>query len=125
MAQTVSVRTPDASLLGGKSTVLFYEFRMKGIFIKSLRCLVKSLYRMCICGVMQHISDQVSVDQVCSEFLLVSSEGCTIAQRWEDIPGTTPENHRLPIGCFVYREGLEDLNMEAVTITYKRCVIGR
>ena len=36
VAQTL--KTPDPDLLGWKSSILFHEFRIKGIFSRSLRC---------------------------------------------------------------------------------------
>ena len=36
VAQTL--KTPDPDLLGGKSAILFHEFRIKGIFSRRLRC---------------------------------------------------------------------------------------
>ena len=86
---------------------------------------------MYMCGAMQYKNDQGGIDQgqflrkVCFKFLSVSSEGCTITQRWEGIPGNIPENLGFPTGLFGYWAGLEDLDMEATTITYKRYVIDR
>lgn len=34
VAQTLRLKTPDASLLGGKSMVLFYEFEIRGILVE-------------------------------------------------------------------------------------------
>ena len=104
VAQILGLKTPDASLLGGKSTILFYDFRIKGIFSKSLRCLVKCLFRTCMCGAMRLkmiravLIKGSFLEKVCFEFLSVSSERCTVTQRWKDIPGNIPENLGFPTG---------------------------
>lgn len=62
-AQTLSLMIPDAGLLRGKFVILLYKFKIRGIFRKSLKCLVKCWCRMCMCGVMQYVDDQGSSDK--------------------------------------------------------------